>query len=54
MKAIIAFLMTALLMSWSMYALGDYAYSAVSLGFALMLALTSAGILRERKRSKSF
>jgi hypothetical protein len=54
MKLVIAFLMVALLMSWSTYALGDYAYSAVSLGLALMLVLTSAGILRERKRSKIF
>lgn len=54
MKVVIAFLMAALLMSWSAYALGDYAYSAVFLGLALMLVLTSAGIQRDRKRSKSF
>jgi hypothetical protein len=54
MKLVIAFIMVALLMSWSMYVLGDYAYSAVSLELALMLGLTSAGIQRDRKRSKSF
>ena len=54
MNIVIAFFMAALLMSWSAYALGEYAYSAVSLGLALMLAWTSASIQRERKRSKSF
>jgi hypothetical protein len=54
MKIVIAFLMVALLMSWSAYAQGDYAYSAVSLELALMLGLTSACIQRDRKRSKSF
>ena len=54
MNVVIAFFMAALLMSWSTYALGDYAYSAVSLGLALTLGWTSAGILRDGKRSKSF
>ncbi len=53
MNIVIAFLVTALLMSWSAYALGDYAYSAVSLALALMLGWTSAGIQLDRKRSKS-
>jgi hypothetical protein len=54
MNVVIAFFMAALLMSWSAYAMGDYAYAAVSLGLALMLGWTSACSQLDRRRSKSF
>lgn len=53
MNTIVVFLAAALLLSWSTYSLGEYAYSAVSLGLAALLGWASLGLRRARERSKS-